>query len=213
MHEALILWLTLAQTSWVPIPVQYEKEPESSYVKRTGETRIQIEARRTRWATAVANVAMDDAEAPLFGGPRGREMTALFLDSIASFEGGYGRRVDLGLLRGDKTEEHPEGRSWCQMQINIGGGKTPEGWTGKDLIADPEKCVRAGLHQLRQSSKDCRAAPYLFEWTKEGPDLFSEYTTGRCVRKNPEIRHRWLRAEAWMTLHPAPNRVPHTDIP
>lgn len=215
MLKAVILWLIAFQAWAVPLPKQYKDETDASYSKRLGEPREEALKRREVIATAIATVALDESEKPLFSGPQGRLMTAVFLDSIASYEGMYHRLVHSGVWKGDCppkvqadgttrpctiAESTAEGHSWCDAQLNIGNGKTTEGWTGKDLIATPDKCFRAALHVLHASVKECSAAPYNFSWTKDGPDLFGGYTSGKCFRGNEAARHRWNRAEMWFSL-------------
>ena len=131
----------------------------------------------------VFEVVTDSAENPLFGGPHPRTMTALYLLSVASFEGGFHPGVDSGRIRGDG------GHSWCHTQILIGAGKTTEGWTGPDLIADRKKCFRAALHILHTAKRVC---PYL-----KPQDRFSVYATGRCVSGVRAVRSRYERALSW----------------
>src|ERR1700677_4658561 len=140
--NALVAYLLAAMISWSP-PVEHEYY----------EPREETVARYVAIARTIAEVALDPAEPPLFGGPDGRAETALFIAAVAYYEsGGYRRDVELGTgkhARGDS------GRSWCLMQVNIGGGRTVEDWTGIDLVADRDKCIRAGLHRMRESFLHC----------------------------------------------------------
>ena len=51
------------------------------------------------------------------------------------------------------------GSSFCFFQLNLGRGKTREGWTGEDLEADVTKCATAGYRALRESFVACPSAP------------------------------------------------------
>jgi hypothetical protein len=218
MKVLIISWLLAAANTWIPIPKPHEGEKPESYLKRAGETHEAAVARRTKHMTAIFTVVFDPTEKPLFGGPHGRMMTAMFLDSIMSFEGTYSRLVDEGKWNGDckilgedgkpractVKESEKLGQSFCQMQIKIGTQKTKEGWSKKDLLADPEKCVRAGLHRLQDYGAACMAAPYKFTWDKNGIDIYSPYATGSCIKGNPEIHHRWERAKSRVLDSPFP---------
>lgn len=218
MKVAIIVWLLAAANTWIPLPKQFSGETDTSYIKRTGESYDAAVARRTKHMTSIVNVVFDSSERSLFGGPNGRMMTALFVDSIMSFEGTYSRLVDSGKWNGDckvvlpgggtractVKESETGGKSFCQMQILVGTGKTKEGWSKKDLLEDPEKCVRAGLHMLQGAQAACMAPPYNFKWDKDGPDIFSPYATGQCIKGNPEIRHRWERARDRLLVSPFP---------
>lgn len=139
-------------------------------------------------AKDIATVALDESQAPLFAGSDGREKTALLLASIASFESFFRADVDEGRARGD------HGGSWCLMQIQV-GGRTAEGWTGKDLIGSRSKCLVAGLNRIRESFSMCRALPQHFR--------LAGYTAGRCVEE-PKAEQRMTRATKWLAAHPLP---------
>jgi hypothetical protein len=93
--------------------------------------------------------------------------------SDAYHESGFRRDVDLGLgplARGSGLDS-------CLMQIRIGHGKTEEGWSHSELVADREKCFRVGLRLLRRSIGACRELPPL--------DWLSAYARGQCVADDP----------------------------
>jgi hypothetical protein len=59
------------------------------------------------------------------------------------------------------------------MQIRLGRGETTaEGWTWQELVADREKCFRAGLRIARRSFSACRSLPI--------EHRLSAYATGSC---------------------------------
>ena len=219
MRVLILAWLIQAMSLWVPIPKQFVGETSTAYALRVGETQEAAERRRQEIADAILTVAMDPAEKPLFPGPDGRLRTAIVMNAIASFEGGYHRLVHSGVWKGDCkdkpvpgggtrpctiAESTKEGNSWCMMQLNIGKGETQEGWTGPDLIGDPIKCFRSGLHALHTSVSACKAAPYSFTWEKDGPDIFSAYMGGKCVHGSEQAKNRIERAEAFFKTHSPP---------
>jgi hypothetical protein len=138
--------------------------------------------RYKRIASDIEAVAYDPAEAPVVDGPDGRARTALLLASTAYDESYFRADVDDGRARGDG------GRSVCVMQIWV-EGRTREGWSANELVADREKCVRAALHIMRGSLAWCRRL--------SGGDRLGGYTHGQCVTPNRIGRARWARAFAW----------------
>jgi hypothetical protein len=180
MHE-LVAYLITAMLAWSPVADHTYYEPREETL-----------ARYAGIARTIAKVALDPAEAPLFGGPDGRAETALFVSSVAYYEsGGFRRDVELGTgkhARGDS------GRSWCLMQVNIGGGKTAESWSGPELVLDQEKCIRAGLHRMRESFAHCKAQTFV--------DRLSGYTNGRCLDGADAAHRRTHRAVDFWQRHP-----------
>jgi hypothetical protein len=166
MH--IITWLVAAMFAWAPA-----RESER--------------ARYTEIASDLAAVTFDEEETPLFAGESGRAETALLLASIAAHESTFRKDVDDGRVRGDS------GRSWCFMQLHIGGGKTVDGWTGQDLIADRRKCFRAGLHIARWSFHTCTGIPL--------GEKLSAYASGSCG-KSAESRQMVTRAMAYFKRKP-----------
>jgi len=140
-------WLVAAMMTWAPA-----KETELS---RYGEI-----------ANDLITVGFDENESPLFEGEGAREQTVLLLASIAAHESGFRKDIEKGHVRGDS------GTSWCMMQIHIGRGKTAEGWSGKELAEDRQRCFRAGLHLARESFRRCRAVSL--------PNRLSGYASGFC---------------------------------
>lgn len=95
-------------------------------------------------ASDFAEVCQDPSETPVFDGPDGRIKTCVLLASIAKNESGnFKDSIDKGDERGDG------GHSVCIMQINLTGNKN---YTEDELLGDRKKCIRAGLHTLRNSS-------------------------------------------------------------
>jgi hypothetical protein len=171
MIELVTTWLVGAMVAWVPIPPQHDLD----------------RARYESIAHDIATVALDASEEPVFAGDLGRERTALLMAAIASLESGYRADVDDGRTTGD------HGQSFCIMQVRV-LGKTDEGWTGKDIIADRTKCLRAGLHRMRTS----------FTWCKEHAvdDRLAGYTVGTCRDNEHLSRDRVQRAKAYFLRSP-----------
>ena len=99
------------------------------------------------------------------------------LSAIAVTESGLNKDIQLGKRRGDW------GRSVCLMQMNIGKGKTPEGWTAEDLVTDLDKCLTTGLRAAKQSLGGCSNL-------KNYIDRLGGYTTGKCLDNEPESRKK-----------------------
>lgn len=181
--DALIPWALALMLAWQPTG--------RSRYRGAVETNVEAQARYEAIARAALTVAFDPEEAPVLGS---RERTAVLLLSVAYFESGFRRDIDLGgeekdgewewfpLARGDG------GRSYCMMQMQIGQGETEQGWTGRELVGDRVKCFRAGLAHMRRSVNACRALPR--------EDWLSAYTTGECSRGEYASQRRILKALA-----------------
>jgi hypothetical protein len=179
--EAMTTWLVGAMVAWSP-PANHHKEGATAAL-----------ARYETIAHDLAAVALDPSEKPLFEGATGRAQTALLLAAVASMESDYRKEVDTGKLRGDS------GRSWCLLQVQV-YGKTPEQWTGQDLVDDRKRCFRAGLHVMHESFRICHALPLEYR--------LSGYTSGSCWEE-PLAKARARRAfSSWkkkpFTVPPEP---------
>lgn len=181
VNESLIAWAVGAMLQWTLPAVQHDAARE----------------RYAAIAKDAAEVAFDRDEPPVFAGPSGRVRTLALLLAVASYESDFADAVDRGEKRGD------HGRSWCLMQVNLGGGRivldgpgwrwpkaAGEGLTGVDLVDDRRTCFRVGLHMARASYRTCR-------------DL-SLYTSGRCRKDEPKARQREARAVAMLKRWPVP---------
>jgi hypothetical protein len=179
--NGLVAYLLTAMLAWSP-----------THDHEYYEAREETLARDAAIARTIAEVALDPAEPPLFGGPDARAETALFVSSVAFYEsGGFRRDVELGT---GKHSRGDSGRSWCLMQVNIGGGMTAEHWTGLDLVGDRAKCIRAGLHRMRESFEHCTGQTFV--------DRLSGYTDGRCRDGADAAHRRTLRAVQFWEKHP-----------
>jgi hypothetical protein len=175
--DVLITYLVTAMIAWVP--------PRMNELPDASESHADVLARYESIARDAATVARDESESPVFDGPDARTRTALLMLSVASFESSYRRDVDLGIGQGIGDG----GRSFCLMQVLVGRSKTREGWTGRELVSDRQKCFRAGLHILRASFGACHALPLV--------DRLSAYASGHCARDMYQSQSRVNRALGW----------------
>lgn len=134
-------------------------------------------------AEAIANRA--EAEAPLFKGDDDRHRTAALLVAIAFRESS---------LRSDAVGDHVAGKptSFCAFQLHLPwGAKTAEGWSGPDLVEDPEKCVTAAMRLLRESMRACPSAP--LAWYAAGPSGCESVRAQRISRDRMSLAQRLVR--------------------
>lgn len=134
-----------------------------------------------------------------------KEQMAATILAVTYHESGWHKHVDFGIgprSRGD------QGRSWCLAQVNIGLGVTPEGWSGKDLVEDRQKCLTAAVRTIRKSFGACRGLPL--------EHRLSAYASGNCLRGR-EASARRMRTttrllEQWSRLRdPEPQRFSSTQ--
>ena len=178
-------WITSILTALAPVQMDGLKDHEGP-----SERTARIES----IAADIATVVYDPEENPIFMGPRAREQTAAVVSTFAAEEGmNLAASVDTGKRMGDN------GRSYCIMQINVGRGKTPEGWTGSDLIEDRKKCIRAGLHALRRSYWACKKNPER--------ERFAAYASGSCDKGRDISKRRYDRAMRHLHLAPPPAEI------
>lgn len=165
-------WLFAAMVSMTPKTAIGSEQPE-----------IRNE-RLQSIAQDIVSVVYDEKELPLFSGVNGKEKSAIFIATWAAYESGWFHKgVDGGSRRGDS------GRSWCIMQLNIGKGKTVEGWTGPELVDDRKKCIRAGYHIMKSSMKMCRGSER---------DGITAYMSGNC---KVGLEHTRKRYDYAMKVH------------
>ena len=134
-------------------------------------------------ASAIANRV--EAEAPLFKGDEDRHRTAALLVAIAFRESS---------LRATAVGDHVGGKptSFCAFQVHLPwGAKTADGWTGADLLEDPEKCVAAAMRMLRVSMQVCPSSP--IAWYAAGPAGCESPRAQRISRDRMAIAQRLLR--------------------
>lgn len=134
-------------------------------------------------AEAIASRA--EAEAPLFKGDDDRRRTTALLVAIAFRESS---------LHADAVGDRVAGKptSFCAFQLHLPwGAKTAEGWTGADLVEDPEKCVTAAMRLLRESMRACPSAP--LAWYAAGPSGCESVRAQRISRDRLSLAQRLVR--------------------
>jgi hypothetical protein len=141
--QQIVVWISLLISSFVnkvptaigSSPVGTDKDP----------------ARVLSIAQDLVEVVYDPKEAPAFRGPYARAQTLVLLTTVMGYESGFQQAIEDGNLKGDS------GSSVCFGQLNIGKGKTPEGYTQKDLVGakNRKNCIRASLRVLRASVGSC----------------------------------------------------------
>lgn len=145
------------------------------------------EAGRARYETIASDIAIvvsDPEEAPLFGGPFGRERTAALMVSVAYMESGLRVDVDDGRTRGDG------GNSCGIYQLNRGRRECDA------LVRDRRFATQEALRSMRRSAAACRAF---------GIDgMLRVYAAGTCLRGAHESEVRVRFARRLFSLHPPP---------
>ena len=175
--------------------------PPEAAVKRTlwpKEARETVAERTDRYraiATAIGDVT--SSQPLIVKGKHAHVQTIAVMLAVTYHESAWARHVDLGIgpySRGDR------GNSWCLGQHNIGRGKTKEGWTGPELVADRRKCMTATLRVLRSSFSSCRRNPLELR--------LAAYASGSCKRGHRASRRRMHTAlQLLPVLTRAQNRV------
>ncbi len=136
-----------------------------------------------RLAEAIA--ARVESEEPLFKNDVDRKKTAALLVAVAFRESS---------LKRDAVGDHFKGKptSFCAYQIHLPGNrKTPEGWTGQDLLDDADKCVAAALRMLRESVKSCPSHP--LATYAEGPPGCASVRAQRISRDRLALAQRLVK--------------------
>ncbi|GAC1545038.1 MAG: hypothetical protein NVS3B10_09190 [Polyangiales bacterium] len=134
-------------------------------------------------ASAIADRV--EVEPPLFKGDDDRHRTAALLVAIAFRESS---------LRAAAVGDHVGGKptSFCAFQVHLPwGAKTADGWTGQDLLEDPDKCVAAAMRMLRMSMQMCPSHP--LAWYAAGPTGCGSPRAQRISRDRMAIAQRLLR--------------------
>jgi len=181
--EALTAWLLAIMLS--SVPPGHSRRPEAAR-----ETAAQGKARYAAIAKAIAVVSLDPKERSLFEGKRGRLETAALMLAVSRYESTWRRDVDLGV------GAPVAGRYWCMMQIAVPKGKTPEGWTGRDLVTSRERCFRRALHIMQRGQRYC---------TKHGHPataFLNQYASGHCDRAHKPVNKRLALWRKWLRERP-----------
>lgn len=182
--KEIVEYYVMAMSAWVPMKAQVESLEETRH-------------RYSNKAEAAMIVAYDPENTPLYPGRWGRLKTGLAFLGIASYEGSFFKKVENGELRGD------DGRSWCDMQINLGVGdipiETPDGtlyWRGEDLAKSQTKCFRAGYEKMKRSFNACRNLP--------SSERLAAYAAGSCgsTPGRQKSTQRLGRVEKWFSENP-----------
>jgi hypothetical protein len=145
------------------------------------ESETEMNARYEAFSKDLVTVTLDPAEEPIYPGPYGRVATTRLLLAIAWHESGFMRDADVGPCD-QKGARCDHGRSFCAAQIQVGTGKTAEGWSGPDLFHDRTKCFRAALHLVRKSFYACQTQPEVYK--------LAAYASGMCDRLTGQARSR-----------------------
>lgn len=174
--NTIIAWLVSIMTTVAP-PQKLASLPQLPGYEETAEEK---EQRYADIAKDLYEVVYDPSFRPIYGGDKGRAVTAATVLAIAWHESGFARDVDKGpCYRGanGKGTRCDGGMSACLMQIRIGSGTTTKahgvaGLTQDDLFRDRKACFRAGIKLIRNSFAAC---------VKEGPDhRLNAYASGVC---------------------------------
>jgi hypothetical protein len=186
-HEIIVAWILALMNVLSPA---HRKHYEPAAV----ETDAEADARYEAIARAIVRNSFDPKVKPAFGGPQGRMQTALLVTMTFNWESGFRKDVDMGLAR-TRTAKHglnDFGRSWCMGQVNLGRVSkrdpnnpnerienseklTPEGWSGRDLVEDRNKCVISTIRLLRSSLGTCKDLPL--------EERLAGYISGKCDDK------------------------------
>lgn len=157
--NTLIAWMVSVMLLISPINPAFESEQEHA-------------DRMERIATDIVEVTYDKSEAPIILiGPNSRRLAAMMVFAVARHESSFYYNMDKNE---GKDPRGDNGRSWCLMQLNIGKGKTSEGWRGSELIDDRQKCLRSGYRSMKQSFGACRRYPQIYG--------LSAYASGLCTK-------------------------------
>lgn len=184
MKELFITWILATMMSMAPYREGY-RTPDAA------ESREEATERYQEIADAIVTSSFREDVKPLFGGPHGRAKTAMLVTAVFFTESGFRRDVDLGIGREVSMKKglNDFGRSWCMGQVHLGYKKernpyddtqwvsdsvrtTREGWTGRELLEDREKCAIATINILRSSLSMCRNLPL--------QERLAQYAAGRC---------------------------------
>lgn len=184
--DALAAWMLAIMMTSVP-------PGKSRRPKEAQETAEEGKARYAAIAHAIAKVSLDKSESPLFDDKDGRRKTATLMLAMSRFESTWRRDVDLGI---GPRARGGGGRYWCLMQIAVPKGKTPEGWTGRDLVESRERCFRRALHILQRGKRVCKKVG--------GTSFVNHYASGYCDRAKGPVKKRVDLMRRWMREHPFP---------
>jgi hypothetical protein len=126
--------------------------------------------------------AIYDAE-PLFKNDENKHKTAALLVAVAFREGS---------LRTDAIGD--SGKSFSAFQSHLPyNRKTPEGWSGEEVRADPEKAARTAIRMLKDSLHACPTHPLAIY--AEGPQGCAS-TRAQRISRDRILVAKWLERTA-----------------
>jgi len=193
--NTIVGWLLSLMLSFSPTDSSGKTRPFPGHE----ETALERTARFTSIASDVYDVVYDPEVQPLYAGPKGRSRTALLILAIGFHESGFAHDVDVGPCYRGPDGQSPRcdfGRSACIMQINVGDGVTPEGYTKAELFADRKKCVRSALARIRSSMGECK---HLDEKHR-----LNAYASGVCTRGDEQSEELWSLMDRFAARAPIP---------
>lgn len=207
-------WAMSVMLGFSPLPAKANRWQEDQTVferRHAPESSADKLVRFRSIATDLVDVISEDGALP---GMTKRQSMSVML-AIMSYESSFFRDVDFGEGKGVGDQ----GRSWCLMQLQVNestapvleNGKRDFGggtimikhdvmgkWTGRDLVQDRKKCLRAGRAVLVRAMAECR--------DQKASDKLSAYATGSCKNNEPKSASRWDRSVVIMK-----KRVPKLD--
>jgi len=134
------------------------------------ETKQEHKDRMVEIAEDIISVTYDTSESPIIPiGKDPRRLAAMLVFGVARHESSFYYNIDKNKGTNSRGDN---GRSYCMMQIQVGKGKTSQGWSGPDLINDRKKCIKAGYQYMKRSFGACRRHGQLYG--------LSAYASGSC---------------------------------
>ena len=181
-----------AEPRWV-LDLMLQVSPPHSWPQGVESQEVRLDRYRAI-ARTIDEVVRDPGVRLPFSGSEAQRNTTVLLLTIAHHESGFRRDVDVGPCEKGWCDG---GRSACLLQVMVGRGTTPEGWSKADLFADRRKCVLAGLRQVRQSFGGCRHLDRAL-W-------LTQYASGGCLseegrKRSQEMFHALARNAGRVSL-------------
>ena len=199
-EEALTAYLLDAAEDWVPMRAHVW----------AGETEEQAHARIGRLARAIAVVALDPAEPPLYAPPHARGKTAMLLLAQAAIESGFAAWVEDGRCNDARWRASAEGKRLMHGDCDY--AMTPSGaWSPWQIHVDEQGgVILEGTGWLAANRR--KGAPAI-----HGPDVIRDRVTASRValhwkRATPTAwgsdGHARGKAWAWTRAHAFDASVP-----
>ena len=191
----IVSWLFALIVAFAP-PDKAAQAAQFPGHEETAEQKIE---RYKSIAQDLYDVVYDPEVEPVYPGSKGRARTALLMVAIAFHESGFAHDVDIGPCyrgRDGQSARCDHGRSACIMQMHIGGGTTPEGYTQAELFADRKKCLRSALARIRSSMGECKAL--------DEKHRLNAYASGVCTRGDEQSEELASFVEKFAARVPMP---------